>query len=442
MTIQCLLYQNKNNYMNKEKITKKDINFIKLNEFVKIPTFNFDPRAEFFVKFGDDNLLPEKILEYYNSVGLNRSIIQKKTSLLLGDGITFEAEDDLQSKKTLQFIKGVNDFETMDELFAKVALDYFLYGGCYLQIIWAKNGKKINKIYHMPYHKMRSGKANKYNIVEKFYYNPSDEKYKKWGKYSTKKDVIEFNSFSTKKLKSKPQILYIKNYEPSNIFYALPDYVGAFKDLDTMAGIADFNNANIHNNMQPGFTVIFKGPEPSDDAKDEIVDQIKNKYQDTENAGKPMVFFIEEENAIEIKPMESGDIADMFLNLSNEVKENIVVSHQVPRAVSGLMTPGALGGTKELVEGTEIVKTGYIYPAQTFLLNYFNNIMEINGLKDIAIINPATSLLRYSLGDLQPFLTIDEIRNYIGYEDLTTEEVVQEIEEEIEQEDNPTKIEE
>ena len=64
-----------------------DVKFIKLNDIVQTPTFNFDKKTEWFVKYGDDNKLPENILTWYNSVGLHRAIIQKKVNMFVSDGV-------------------------------------------------------------------------------------------------------------------------------------------------------------------------------------------------------------------------------------------------------------------------------------------------------------------------------------------------------------------
>ena len=404
--------------------------FIALNNNIEQPVIYTEESSE-IVNFGTNNDIPQLLLKYFTSVGLNRAIINKKKNMFLGKGIAFDVEDDLQSRKTLKFLDEVNQFENINDLMEKVALDMFLYGGTYLQIIWSTDGKKITEIYHMPYHQMRSGTANEFGFVTKYYYNTSDEKTDKWARYTSPNDkhIVEFNAFNTQKFKNKPQILYIKQYEPSNKYYTLPDYIGALLDLDTMASISDFHNANIHNNMQPGLTIFFRGGEPPNEKKDAIVKAIKEKYGDTANAGRPMVFFLDTDIEPKVEQAEVSNVGDMYSLLSEDVKENILVSHQIPRAVSGLANPGSLGNTKELVEGLELVRNTYIKPIQDFVLGYFNKIMNINGLKEIFIINPSISLMRYNVGELTNILTRDEIREFLGYDALenqVNEDIIEE----------------
>jgi len=414
--------------MEDKKRIKKDfrVDFIRLSK-IEMPNFDYD-LDEKIVPFSKNNNLPKELLKLYNNVGLHRAIIQKKSHMFNAEGITFDAEEgEKQSEDTQEFLNTVNPFYSMTELLNRVGQDYFLFGGSYLQIIWSTDGESIKEIYHMPFQAMRSGQLNKYGIATKFYYNNNTSKIKKWNKYIDADDVIEFNAFSTKKNKSKPQILFLKKYNPDSAVYPIPDYIGAIKDLDTLAAISDFHNNNIHNNMQPGFTVFYKSSNISEEEQDEIVTQIKKKYTDTENVGKPMIFFIDGEDDMEIKPMETSDIADMYKNLSTDVKDNIVNSHQVLRAAVGLATPGSLGNTKEIIEAQEMMKNSYIIPTQNEVLEYINSVLNINNLKPISFINKPISLLRYNLNELAQFLTQDEMREYLGYEKIDNDIVKEDV---------------
>lgn len=406
--------------------------FIQMNEFVQTPRI-ISNREEDIVRYGENNQLPYELIEYNRTVGLHRAILNKKQNLFIGDGVTIDINDETKEKsieKTLDFLDNINQFENIDDLMEKISSDLFLFGGTYLQIIWEKGGKKIKYIYHMPYEQIRSGKKDKYGQVTSFYYNTSEDEDYKWTTYSYPSDeyIEEMPAFSTKLQKTKPQIMYIHDYEAGNNYYSLPDYIGALKDLNTQASISDFHNSNIHNNMQPGFTFLFKGPEPDQDTKDSYVKLIKKKYSDTHNAGKPMVFFIDDGLEVDINQPDVSNISDMYQNLSEDIKENIIVSHQIPRAVSGLAQPGSLGNNKEIIEGLEMVRDSYIQPIQTKFLNKFNKIMSINSLEDIKLATPTINLSKYDLSELKGIFTIDEIREYLGKEAIGTEDQIDDAE--------------
>jgi hypothetical protein len=57
-----------------------------------------------FIPFGEDNLLPQQIIQLSRSVAVHRAILNSKTFFIAGNG--FVSED----KKLSQFLTGVNNF--------------------------------------------------------------------------------------------------------------------------------------------------------------------------------------------------------------------------------------------------------------------------------------------------------------------------------------------
>jgi hypothetical protein len=418
-----------------EDIKKKTIgptSFISMNEFVKDPEFVIDTSNE-FVSYGVDNLLPNQLINYYRTVGIHRAIIDKKKKLFLGKGIGIDYTDDRTAKKSIKFLNSINRFENADEVFDKISTDIMLFGGVYLQIIWEKGGKRIKEVFHMPYEQMRSGKKNKFGQVDEYYYNTSEDKNYQWRAYTSIRDknIEVFPTFNTKSNKGSSQIMYIHEYEPGFNYYSLPDYIGALRDLNTLSAISDFHNSNIHNNMQPGLMFFFTGPAPSEEAKGAIVKSLKTKYGDTLNAGRPQIFWLEQDQEIRVEQGEASNVSDMYELLSADTKENIIVSHQIPRAVSGLMSPGSLGNTKEMIEGIEIIRKNYIEPIQEQFLASFNKIMQINNLNEVELTAPTPNLLQYSLSELSTVLSPNEIREYLGKDPLVEEAQVEDVEGEV-----------
>jgi hypothetical protein len=140
-----------------------------------------------------------------------------------------------------------------------------------------------------------------------------------------------------------------------------------------------------------------------------------------------MIFWLDQDQKIEVEQPEASNVSEMYKLLSEDTKENIVVAHQIPRAVAGLATPGSLGSTKEMLEGTEIPRTNFIKPIQEFFLARFNMLMEINGLENIELTAPSPNLLKYTLDELAKHLTPAEIREFLGKEPLAEERITDEI---------------
>lgn len=383
----------------------------------KKPEIYTDSNVE-YVKYGSNNQLPYELLNYYTNSSINRAIIQKKTQMFKGKKITFDTKNVNIDKKTQNFIDSVNPQESLKEVLGKIALDIFIFGGAYLQIIWSKNGKNIVEIYNMPFAQMRSGKANDSGFVEKFYFNPSSEKIYQYKTYTDIRNLIEFPAFNTKKNKNKPQILFIKKEEPSNIYYPLPDYISSLTALDTDVEIDNFHNSSIYNGFNPGVMIIFNGIEPSQEEKDKFMKKINEKYKGSDNSNRVIVFYNDGDSAPTIQQMDVSDIDKKFETLSESTIQKIVSGHQIPRALASIAQPGSLGNTKEILESTKIFIDQYIQPHQELVLNQINKIMRINKLNDIEIINPNVNISIYSIKDLVGILTINELREFLGYDSI------------------------
>lgn len=419
----------------KEKTPAKK-NFNSSIQSFNFSTKNFNKPEVFteqtldYVKFGKDNRLPYEFLNYYTNSSMNRAIIQKKSQMFKGKEITFESTDEKQDNKTQNFMNSVNPQEDMKQLLGKIGLDIFIFGGSYLQIIWSKNGKNIVEIYHMPFASMRSGKANENGFIETFYFNPSSQKDKEYRSYTDVRDLIKFNAFNTNKNKIQPQILFIQKEEPTNIYYPFPDYISSLVDLDTDVEISNYLNSSLYNGFNPGMMVIFKGVEPTPEEKDEFMKGINTKYKGSDNANRVIVFYSDGENAPEIKQLEVSEIGDQFQALSKSTTENIVSGHQIPRALASIAQPGSLGNSKEILQAMQIFTANYIQPHQELVLNYMNKIMSINKLNDIEIINPNINIALFSITELKLVLSINEIREYLGYDEI--EDVVVIVDEKVE----------
>jgi len=409
---------------------KGSAKFIQLNKEFIAPITKVEQNYD-FIRYGKNNDYPNFLTELLSSSGLHRAIIEKKVSLTVGNGINIEDV----SPETLKFILNPNPFEDLNSILQKCSYDLETYGGYYLQVIWNPNNKTVDSIYHMDFERMRVGLPNEYGFTDTIYYY--DDLSMEINQFADISQTTPFPVFSENADKSEPQIYQVKKYTPTNKYYGSPIYEAGVLDIQTYAEVANFHNSNLHNNFAPGFLIFFTGTPPSDELQDDIVKELQTQYAGTDNVGGPLLFFLEEDmEKPEIKPMEVSDLDKQFDQLIKQVIDNIAVSHQIPRQVVGLETAGSLGSSKEMLEATQIFKTSYIEPQQQVLLGSFNVLMAINGLDELKIVNPNPSIMMYEIKDLSLILTQNELREYLGYEELEEETIVNE------QEKNNDKIDE
>jgi len=391
-----------------KKSGKISVNYIQLSSQFSAPVIQIN-QGDTYVKFGENNVFPYYLIDLFRTSGLHRSIIERKVKMILGDGIAYEDGTKLD-------LIPANKHESIQDVIEKCAYDLELNGGYYLQVIWERGGTKIAEMYHMPFELMRVGLPNEVGHIEKYYYwTKPDQRIEQWSNINEYK---EFDAFNLSK-KGKPQILFTKKYSPGNKYYGASSYEGSLLDIQTYAEISNYNNSNLHNNFAPGFSIFFRGPEPDSDQKGEIIKQLKNKYSGSDNSGKPMVFFLDsEQEAPEINVMDVSNLGKQFEQLIQTIKENIVISHEIPRQVVGLETAGSLGNSKEMLEASLMFKTDYIMPEQNTLLKGFNMINTINGAENLQFINPNPSMLMFAVADLLKILTPNELRDFLGREDI------------------------
>jgi hypothetical protein len=75
----------------------------------------------------------------------------------------------------------INDSENVSEVMRKVALDYMIFGGFALNVIWSKDRKSIAEIYHVDFSRIRSGKINpETDKIDCYYYSPDWTNVKKY----------------------------------------------------------------------------------------------------------------------------------------------------------------------------------------------------------------------------------------------------------------------
>lgn len=387
-------------------MSKIQYKFVKLSEIIT-PSIIVDRNSE-IVKYGKDNLFPQHLLEISVQSSLHTAILDKKTKMLVGEGFTFDGDN----KNTQLFLDAPNPYEDMNTILEKCAVDLEIFGGFNLQTVWSRDKKSISEIYHLPFQNIRSTKMNDDNQIENYYYNTD------WKKYTKLSSCTQIPSFSLLNREGS-QLIYAKKYNSLTPYYPLPSYIGALNDINTLYQISVYHNSTISNNFQPGLMIVFRGPIPTPEEQDDIIDALEDKYKGSKNAGTPSVFFLDNEQQKPlIEQTQVSDLDKQYSTLTEAVKESVVMGHSIPRIVAGLEKSGSLGGSKEIVEANMVFYTEYVLSNQQFIEKYFNKIMKINGLDEIYIQNSKPSLHLYSENLLKEVLTKDEIRELFGYSEL------------------------
>lgn len=380
---------------------------------VEIPVIK-ETSGKDWIQFGNDNLFPQKLIDYSNKSALHNAILQSKTEQAFGLGLGYEGDE---NQLTEDFINKANPTESLNEVALKAIRDYNIHGGFALNIVWGKGFSKIAEIYHVDISKIRAGKPDERGNPEVYYYC-SD-----W-KNHRKVEVKPIAAFDPSNKKEASQLYYYKPYQPGYSVYPLPMYIGALTYIEVDIEVANLHLSNLKNGMLPSLMVNFTNGEPTEDEQKAIEKKIKDKFAGTDNAGKFILTFSQDkDHSPEINPISTNDIDKQYIQLNNMVLQNILSGHRITSPLLvGIKTEGQLGGNNELLTAYQIHTETVIEPIREAILGVINKLGTINGIQELMII--PNDPVEFSFGEdtLSQILSKNELRTKIGYEEIPTEQ--------------------
>lgn len=265
-----------------------------------------------YVFFGEDNLYPERLIELYNSSAMHRTCATAVAQGVYGEGISYIGSEYIN-------LKG----ETIDDIFQKITLDYLIYGGYALNVIFNKEGSAIAEIYHLAFNNVRSGKMDEMDEVHEYYYSS------KWADLR-KHPFKAYKAFDTTDNKgdNASQIYYCFDYTPGQDVYPLPVYTAAINDITLDAKISRFHVNNITNGLAPSLFISFKNGVPTPEQRREVYQEIAQTYASEEAAGRFFLSFSDPDNAPEVTPIDAAN-DDYYIMLESRISSRILTSWRI-----------------------------------------------------------------------------------------------------------------
>lgn len=269
-------------------------------------------RNKDYMYYGEDNLYPQRLIEMYDSSAIHHTCIQAIKDGIFGEGIEYIGDEYINT-----------DGETIDDIFEKITLDYSLYQGYALNVIWNREGTAIAEIYHLPFANVRSGKKDEEDEVIEYYYS-SD-----WTNLRKYKE-IPYRAFSAtdNKGENASQIFYYFNYTPGNDVYPLPAYVAASNDIVLDGKVSRFHVNNISNGLAPSLFIKMRNGIPTPEARREIYREIEETFAGEESAGRFFLSFTDNDTAPEIEPIDAAN-SDYYVTLEERISSRILTAHRI-----------------------------------------------------------------------------------------------------------------
>lgn len=338
-----------------------------------------------WVYYGENNQMPSYLISRYNNCAIHKAVVISKREQIMGDGL-------VSLNNPMATINLINNKENVSDVIKKCALDLVLFGGYSLNVIWTRDRQSIAEIYHLDFSRVRCGKLNEDDEIEKFYYSPDWSNTKKY-------PPTEYDAFN-QDASDPSQVYYYKQYSPSNSYYPQPDYSGALAAIEIDVNIKEFHANNLKNGMMPSLWINMNNGIPGEEEQRLVTRALESQFTSVNNAGRPIISFNEsKELSPEITQIATSGNDQYYQTIYEDIVRTILSSHRVSSGeLYGISTAGKLGTRNEIVDHSEYFRKMVIQPYQKELLGTFDKLISLKTQKPTTFEIKPLSI--YEVGDV------------------------------------------
>ena len=347
-----------------------------------------------YVFYGLDNLLPQYFIDLYDNCAIHKAVVTSKVNQILGDGLV--SLDNPAATYEL-----INPKQDVTDVMKKCVLDFMLFGGFCLNVIWSNDRKSIAQIYHVDFSRIRSGKINPItDEIDCYYYSANWKDPKKY-------PPIEIKAFS--QMEAEPsQLYYFKTYMPSMSYYPVPDWSAGQRAIEIDVETKNFHMNNLRKGMVPSLWINYNNGIPGEEEQRILVRALEEQYGGTDNAGQAIISFNEsKEQSPDIVQIPRNDNDNYYQSLNDDITRSILSAHRVSSAeLFGIATSGKLGTSREIVEHSEYFRKMVVVPYQNEILPCFNKLLSLKfGQKTTLDVKP---LSLFETGDINQAPVVED----------------------------------
>lgn len=345
-------------------------------------------RSKNYMYYGEDNLFPQVLIDLYDTSAMHHTAVQAIKDGIFGEGISIIGDEVINAKG-----------ETVDEVFEKITLDYCLYQGYSINVIWSRDGSKIAEVYHIPFANVRSGKPDEEDNINEYYYSSN------WANLRKYKEVAypAFDPVNNRGERAS-QIFYYFNYTPGNEVYPLPTYVAALNDISLDAKVSRFHTNNISSNLAPSMFIKFNNGIPQPEERATIYRELEETFAGEDAAGRFFLSFSDgPERAMEVEPIASTNDT-YYITLEERISSRILSAHRVssPLLLGIKDAAGFSNNADEIMVAYAHFEGTVIEPKRKKIINSFGYILKLHGMNIAIDVKPNRILNVERISDLGP----------------------------------------
>ena len=373
-----------------EQVAHKEhgLMFVKF-ENQKVPEFK-QVRGKDWIYWGETNEYPDYLIDLFMRSSTNNAIITGKVNYILGNGWKVNKAGMTMTNTAIanDFISSINPYESLDELSDSVFLDFEIFNGFALEVIWNKLGTDFD-LFHIPFNKIRTNESQ-----TKYYYS------KDWSivaQSEEKTGLKEYLPFDAKVTKGTSIFLFQitaprKGKDPN--VYSMPEYIGSTMAMETDLECSNYNLSEIKTGFSAGTILNFYNGIPDEPKKKEIERMIKSKFMGSDRAGGIIVNFSDgKDRGSDVVSLSGNDLDKRYIELKKDVRQEIFVGHKVCSPILfGVKTEGQLGGRTEIAEAYELFQNTYVSKRQRILAKVFNKFYKLKGISGKLYLEQTTAI--------------------------------------------------
>lgn len=358
-----------------------------------------------YIPFGEDNLLPQQLVQLSRTVAVHRSLLNSKAFYISGNGFVSEDKD---LKAFLELVNNQN--ENLKDLFFKLIFDELNTGNAYLELVTDAK-KSYVQLYHIDSTKCRFATDSKSIIL-----HPDWANYK--GRADKLKETLPLFPFFEKGIdKQYHSAIHIKQYEPEFFHYGLPSWYAGLQSV-IISGLTDVWNRNrLEKQFNASGMLIIPGINTVEEA--EALDAEFAKFAGIENVNDTDLIIqylkdlgpgLTRDSAqyIEFKKNEEGN----WVNLHAQAHTTLLSIHNWFKSLSSFFGEKTGFDTQRILNEYEIALQTTIGINQERYTSIFKRILTFFNFntQDLSIINESP------VYRLSPVKYVWELRREMGLE--------------------------
>lgn len=326
------------------------------------------------VEWGDGNRYPDYLLDLVNNVATLRSIVLGNVDFIAGDDISIEALNE-------SLVDGVMNTkgDTIRQQVKDLAKDYEVYGGFALQVIRNYNGE-VAEVYYID---MRYLRMNKECNV--FYYSEH------WAD-GGRKNVVVYPAFmpnlnwaslsEEERNRHASSILFVKNVHSQ--VYPAPMYAASILACETERAINEYHFNEIANGFAPQVIINFNNGDPGDKMKEEIENDVEEKFCGTNGRTFILSFNKDKGSATTFETLKVEDFGQKYQALAERSRQEIFCSFRAIPLLFGLTAGTSTGfSTDEFEQSFKLYNRTQIRPVQRMISEAYERIYGRTGVLTI-----------------------------------------------------------